>query len=80
MMNGQSPNGVTSRIHFNASREEWMFYDLVGRFQTSMPNCGWFEILYGKLDRAKEYVVKTPVPDVKEVFHGEKKGGNDEKE
>ena len=72
-MNGKMENGIMSRIHFNASREEWMFYDLVGRYQISIPNCGWFEAYYGRLDRTKEYVVKMPCPVVKEVFNGETK-------
>jgi len=67
-----TPNGgVTSRIHWNHCLEVWVFEDLLGHYQTGFPNCGWFEHLYGRLDKKKIYVIHTPQPNIKEVIVNE---------
>ncbi len=54
------------RIHYNPVLERWVFQDLLGRYLMELPECGWMQSYFGRLDKMKEYIISMPKATVKE--------------
>jgi hypothetical protein len=59
---------IIIRLSWNGHLERWILKDFLGGNLFELPDCGNFRSYYGLLDKTKEYIVKMPLPEVKEVI------------